>query len=205
MRRAQTESVHNASVGWSKSSGLSLLFLALAPLLLSSAGFAADETTVILVRHAEKELTGGDVPLRSPDGVARARDLVDAVRSAGVSVAISSTYKRTRQTLDPAVAALGIPSERVLEITEPDRVALEILTKQRGRTILVAGHSNTVPQIIEALGAPSLCPPFEIDDEHGCMIPDPEYDHLFVVTVPEVGPATVVRALYGSPSPSPSP
>jgi len=178
---------------------LPLLF---AVLVAASTGSAESrETTVILVRHAEKELTGGDVPLRSPDGVARARDLVDAVRSAGVSVAISSSYKRTRQTIEPAVAALGIPSERVFEILEPERVALEILTKQRGRTILVAGHSNTVPQIVEALGAPSLCPPFEIDDEHGCMIPDPEYHHMFVVTVPSAGPATVVRARYGAPSP----
>lgn len=180
-----------------------LLLAVLTAALLSPIALTAEtgDTTVILVRHAEKELTGGDVPLRVPEGVERARALVGAVSSAGVSVAISSTFERTRQTIAPAVAALGIPPERVLEITDPVEVAAEILTKQRGRTILVAGHSNSVPQIVEALGAPSLCPPFEIDEKHGCMIPDPDYDHLFVVTVPAEGPATVVRALYGAASP----
>jgi broad specificity phosphatase PhoE len=175
--------------------------LAATLLLALCAAPIAAETTVILVRHAEKELSGGDVPLREPEGTQRALDLVETVRRAGVTVAISSTYKRTRQTLAPSVEELGIPRERVFEITEPDDVAREILERHRGETVLVAGHSNTVPQIIEALGAPSLCPPFEIDEKHGCMIPDPEYDHLFVVTVPEEGAATVVRVLYGAPSP----
>ncbi len=177
--------------------GIALTFC----LVLSGSAAAADSTTVILVRHAEKELTGGDVSLSRPEGEARARELVAAVASAGVTVAIASEYRRTRMTIAPAVEALGLPADRVLEITEPADVAREILDHQRGQTILVAGHSNSVPQIIEALGAPSLCPPFEIDPKHGCMIPDPEYDHLFVVTVPAEGAATVVRALYGAPSP----
>lgn len=158
-------------------------------------------TTVILVRHAEKLLTGGDVPLKEPEGVDRARDLVAVVESAGVSVAIASKYRRTQMTIAPAVAALGLPAERVLEVTEAKAVANEILSNHRGRTILVAGHSDTVPQIVEALGAPSLCPPFEVHPEHGCMLPDPEYDHLFVVSISPAGIATVVRALYGVASP----
>lgn len=158
---------------------------------------ADDPTTILLVRHAEKLLTGGDVDL-SVAGHARAGELVGVVRSAGVDLAVASKYKRTQQTIAPSVSDLGIAT---LEATEPKDVAEEILTSHRGKTVLVAGHSNTVPQIIEALGAPSLCPPFEIDEKYGCMIPDPEYDHLFVVTVPAEGPATVVRALYGSASP----
>ena len=177
------------------------LRLALALLLwLVAAGAIAEETTVLLVRHAEKLLTGGDVDLSEPGG-RRAADLVVAVEHAGISVAIASTYRRTQQTVAPTVAALGLAEERVLRILEPGDVAREILTNQRGRTILVAGHSNTVPQIVEALGAPSLCPPFEIDKKYGCMIPDPEYDHLFVVRIPADGAVSVVRVRYGDPSP----
>ncbi len=173
-------------------------------LLLATGVAAAEEaahTTVILVRHAEKLLTGGDVPLKEPEGTERARALVDVVRHAGVSVAIASKYRRTQMTLAPSVAALGLEPGSVLERTEASEVAAEILAHHRGRTILVAGHSDTVPGIIEALGAPSLCPPFEVHPEHGCMIPDPEYDHLFIVRVPNQGAATVVRARYGAASP----
>ena len=154
------------------------------------------ETTVILVRHAEKLLTGGDVDL-SPSGRERAQALVGVVAHAGVGVTIASKYKRTRQTLEPTASALDLT---LLEATEPQEVVREILTAHRGKTILVAGHSNTVPQIVERLGAPSLCPPFEVDERWGCMIPDPEYHHLFVVEVPTEGPATVIRASYGKPS-----
>ncbi len=164
-------------------------------------GESGGATTVILVRHAEKLLTGGDVPLKEPEGTERALSLIDVVEDAGVTVAIASEYRRTQMTIAPAVEALGIPPELVLELTEVDEVAAEILENQRGRTVLVAGHSDTVPQIVEALGAPSPCPPFEVHPQHGCMIPDPEYDHLFVVTVPAEGPATVVHALYGAASP----
>ncbi len=174
-------------------------------LAVTMSGWAAADgggaTTVILVRHAEKLLTGGDVPLKEPEGTDRARDLVAVVENAGVSVAIASKYRRTQMTVAPAVEALGLPTERVLERTEVEEVASEILENQRGKTVLVAGHSDTVPQIVAALGAPSPCPPFEVHPEYGCMLPDPEYDHLFVVTIPADGPATVVRALYGAASP----
>ncbi len=180
-----------------------ILAVVLATVLAASTAWADDagETTVILVRHAEKVATGGDVPLKKPEGIERAQALVGVVEKAGVSVAIASKYRRTQMTLAPAVAALGLPSASVLELTEPKAVAAEILARRRGETILVAGHSNTVPQIIEELGAPSLCPPFEIDPQHGCMIPDPEYDHLFIVKIPPAGAASVIRASYGAGSP----
>lgn len=173
-------------------------------LALAVAGTAAGSdgtTTVIVVRHAEKLQTGGDVPLKEPEGTDRARALIPVVEDAGVSVAIASKYRRTQMTIAPAVEALGLPAESVLEVTEAGEVAAEILERHRGLTVLVAGHSDTVPQIVAALGAPSPCPPFEIHPEHGCILPDPEYDHLFVVTIPAAGPASVVRARYGAPSP----
>ncbi len=179
-----------------------ITLVALIPLLAVAAlaSEASGGTTVILVRHAEKELSGGDVPLTEA-GHQRARDLVAVVENAGVTVAIASRYRRTQMTLAPAVVALGLPAERVLERTEVSEVAAEILERQRGGTILVAGHSDTVPQIVAALGAPSPCPPFEVHAEHGCMLPDPEYDHLFVVMIPAEGAARVVHARFGAPSP----
>jgi broad specificity phosphatase PhoE len=61
-----------------------------------------------------------------------------------------------------------------------------ILARHRGETVVVVGHSNTVPDIVAALGAtrpPPIC--------------DAEYDNLYVVRVPPTGSATVERRHYG--------
>jgi bisphosphoglycerate-dependent phosphoglycerate mutase len=64
-----------------------------------------------------------------------------------------------------------------------------IVTANRGQTVLIAGHSNTVPAIITALGGGSMSD-----------IPDNEYDNLYVVTIYKFGKARVVKLKYGSPS-----
>jgi hypothetical protein len=50
---------------------------------------------------------------------------------------------------------------------------------------LVVGHSNTVPDILRALGVATPV-----------TIPDDEYDNLFVVVRPAAGPATLVVLKY---------
>jgi hypothetical protein len=57
--------------------------------------------------------------------------------------------------------------------------------------VLVVVHSNTVPAIIAALGAPPQPP-----------ICDNSYDDLYVVTIPASGAARVIHARYGEPSPA---
>ncbi|MGH9944819.1 MAG: hypothetical protein ACRD9R_20920, partial [Pyrinomonadaceae bacterium] len=65
-----------------------------------------------------------------------------------------------------------------------------------GRTVLVVGHRNTVPSLVEALSgkpAPALN--------------DSDYDQLYIVTVPASEPAKVIKANFGRASqsqPSPS-
>jgi hypothetical protein len=54
--------------------------------------------------------------------------------------------------------------------------------------VLIAGHSNTIPQIIEGLGGESISP-----------IAETEYDNLFIVTVYRFGGANVVHLNYGNP------
>ena len=62
--------------------------------------------------------------------------------------------------------------------------------KHAGHTVLVVGHSNTVPAIVAALGA-----------KRPAAICDPEYDNLFIVTIAADGKAAVVHAKYGAPTP----
>ena len=147
----------------------------------------AATTTVILVRHAEKASTPtADPPLTSA-GEARARSLLAAVREAGVNAIITTQFLRTKSTAAPVAAALGITPEVVAATgaTHPRDVAAAI-RQHAGQTVLVVGHSNTIPAIIAALGArepPPIC--------------DEEYDDLYIVTVPPTGPAKLIEAKYG--------
>ena len=169
----------------------SLLALPLLVLAAAPAQPAAGTTTVIIVRHGEKEAEPPDDPELSPAGQVRAMALAEAVRGAGISAIYSTRYKRTQGTARPASEQLKVPIT-TFDAAPGERdygrvYAGEILSKQRGRTVLVVGHSNTVPSILRGLGiadAPSIS--------------NPEYDNFFVVTVPETGPARLIRARYGA-------
>ncbi len=165
--------------------------LAAGILLVSAAAAGAQArvaVTAIIVRHAEKAAAPADDPPLTEAGEARARALLDAVRDAHVSAVITTQLLRTRSTAAPTAAALGITPEVVTAggATHAQDVAAAI-RKHAGQTVLVVGHSNTVPAIIEALGAkrpPPIC--------------DPKYDDLFVVTIAPDGSAGVVHSSYGA-------
>jgi broad specificity phosphatase PhoE len=169
--------------------------LALATALIAGASpvvaQATRETTVLLVRHAEKAAMPADDPPLTPAGEARARDLWMAIRDANVSTVITTQFARTRQTAQPTVSAMGI-SPTVVPATSPTHVQ-DVVAEIRhhpGTTVLVVGHSNTVPMIVEALGA-----------KRPGAICDSRYDDLFIVTVAADGKANAVHARYGEASP----
>ena len=154
------------------------------------------DTLVIVIRHAEKAGPSGDVPL-SAIGEARARDLVALAREAGIAAVVTTQFLRTRQTAAPTVQALGITPDVVASTADASEHARQIATlvreRYQGRSVLIVGHSNTVPAIIAALGGPAmrdLC--------------DSEYDRLFVLSLSEGAPPRLVQSRYGMPSPADS-
>jgi broad specificity phosphatase PhoE len=167
-----------------------LLFAASAPRAQSAAG-GAEPTTVILVRHAEKAAAPADDPPLTKAGEARAKALATIARDAGVTAIITTQFARTRATARPAADALHITPE-VVSAGGAQHVqdVARAIGSHTGGVVLVVGHSNTIPAIIAALGAPQPPP-----------ICDSEYDDLYVVTIPANGSAHVIRARYGEPSP----
>ena len=157
--------------------------LLLAALLVSFALSAAADTVVIAVRHAEKVADGSKDPALTPEGEKRAELLARMLRDARVSAIYSTPFQRTRNTAAPLAKQLGIAVTE--DNAEPAAVAKRILKENRGKTVLVVGHSNTVPQLLTAFG---ITPALEIKD--------PEFDNLFVVVVPEKGKARLVRLRY---------
>ena len=154
---------------------------------------AAQQTTVILVRHAEK----GDAPANDPGlteaGAARARALMAIARDAGVTAVITTQFARTRETGRLAAEALGITPEVARaggSAAQHAQDVARLVQAHAGGVVLVVGHSNTIPAIIAVLGAPQPPP-----------ICDSEYDDLYVVTLAPNAAAHEIRARYGAPSP----
>lgn len=170
-----------------------LLFLA----SFAISAIAQDEPTVIIiVRHGEKQ-TGDPAntyPPLSEAGAKRAQYLIQTAEEAGVSVIYTTQFRRTRETAQPLADKLKIPvvpmevSGTNLKIYS-SAMAKEILAKHAGKTVLVIGHTNTVPQLVEALGG--KLPP-AIDDAA-------EFDRLFLIIVPKKGAVKVVKGRYGEP------
>jgi broad specificity phosphatase PhoE len=152
---------------------------------------AAPPTIVLVVRHGEKAAQpAGDPPLSS-EGTRRAESLAEVARGLGVSAIITTQFARTRLTAKPTADALGIePLVISAGALEPHARAIADSIRHRyaGKSVLVVGHSNTVPAIVAALGGtrvPELC--------------DAEYDALFTVVLGDEG-TRVVRSRYGPPS-----
>jgi phosphohistidine phosphatase SixA len=151
-------------------------------------------TIAIVVRHAEKAATGGSDPHLSEAGQTRARALARALQGARVTAVITTQFVRTAETAAPTARAAGVTSEAVpVQWDSVPGNAAEIaaaVRRHRGGVVLVVGHSNTVPDIVAALGAPK---PSEICES--------EYDRLEIVAVPISGPSRLIESRYGAPTP----
>src|SRR5215212_2942327 len=138
--------------------------------------------TVILVRHADIDLPPGSRnPPLNAEGRARADTLAGIAGDAGVMAIFTSSFIRTKQTAEPLAARLGLQPQVA---PAPPIFAQQVVSGTLGEVIVVAGHSDTVPQMIAALGASPA------------TIGEREFDNLFVVAVAQSAEAGVVRLKY---------
>lgn len=145
----------------------------------------ASTTTVFVMRHAEKaELPAEDPPL-SPTGEARAMELAQhfggAPKGLGLDRIYVSEFRRTQETVRPLANRLGIPVI-VVPADDPAMAAQRALDENRGGRVLIVGHSNTVPRIVEELSGQTVP-----------EMSDIEYGILYMVAVPRFSRAAVTR------------
>ena len=149
-------------------------------------------TTVIFVRHAEKEAFPADNPGLSAAGKQRAaelaRQLVDADVIAGIDAIYSTSYRRTEETVQPVATALNLPITPY-DALNTETIMDEIVREHKGKIVLVVGHSDTVPALIGNMGASKNVP----------EISKYEYDNIYIVSVPWFGKTKTIRLRYGAP------
>ncbi len=150
---------------------------------------AKTETTIFVVRHAEKadaDPTDQD-PALAPEGEVRAQELVKYMKGKKIDAIFSTPYKRTQSTVQPLAEQNGLT---VQTYNPKDNAALkaQVMQNYTGKTVVIAGHSNTILPIVEAFGATK---PFD-------AVADSKYDHIFKITISEDGTATIEPATYGA-------
>ncbi|MFH1574374.1 MAG: phosphoglycerate mutase family protein [Acidobacteriota bacterium] len=164
-------------------SGRAWIPLFIATCLAAGPEIARAQRAVFLVRHAEKADATNDTEL-SAEGHARARALAHLLQDAGVTAVYTSEYRRTRQTAEPLVGLRRITITS-MPARELEALVRRIRSENADDTVLVVGHSDTVPRLIAALGGPQ-----------SLSIAESEYDNLFLVVPKKDGPPTLLVLRY---------
>ena len=156
-----------------KCSSVALLLISI---VFSANTFAAD-TLIIVVRHAEKSSDDSKDPGLSEHGIARANKLAAVLKDVDLKAVYATQYKRTQQTGLIAATQNGLSvqvraASKENTKTYTSDLLKEIQKKHRGETVLIVGHSNTVPEIVKHLSDVDVTP-----------IGENEFDRLYVITL----------------------
>jgi broad specificity phosphatase PhoE len=140
-------------------------------------------TTLILVRHAEKGSDGTDDPDLKPEGLQRAKRLASMLENTSIDAVYSTRFKRTKNTVTPLAQEKG-KEVQVYESFKADALQ-KLIAQYPGGTIVIAGHSNTIPAMVNSL----------IGKEEYKTFEDTDYGNLFIVTLVRAGKSAKVTLL----------
>jgi len=138
-------------------------------------------TSVFFLRHAEKEKNEKD-PNLTATGQKRADLLKQFFKSVELSAIYSTNFRRTIQTATPTAKDQNL---QILSYNHktPEVFLNQILKEQAMNKILVVGHSNSTPTLINSL----------IGQEGFPQINEKEYDNLFLVNLDKDRQAEVIH------------
>jgi 2,3-bisphosphoglycerate-dependent phosphoglycerate mutase len=159
-------------------------------LLFSLVSFSQKTTTFIVLRHAEKADNSKDTNL-STDGLARAEELKKSLRPVDVTAIYTTPYNRTKQTVAPLATEKGITFTEYMANKPYEELVKELKEEHYGKTVVIVGHSNTVPEILKVLSQNTFT----------VTIGENQFDNLFVVTLVDGQKPQVVPMKYGKSTP----
>ena len=129
-------------------------------------------STYYLIRHAEKDRS--DSTNRNPnlteEGLQRAENWAEHFKNVKFDAVYSTDYNRTKETAIPTAEANKVE----LQFYNPSDMQIEeFMTKTKGKTVLIVGHSNTTPLFTNGL----------LGEEKYEDISDDNNSNLYIVTV----------------------
>lgn len=137
--------------------------------------------TVFLVRHGEKLNDGTANPALSEKGQRRANVLSEHLFNQSIETIVVTPYRRTIETARPTAL------KKHLELSVQNSVQETIETIKNTShlgSVLVVGHTNTIPEIISMLGGDQI----EIEEY--------EFGNLFVLTLISGKAVSLLRLVY---------
>jgi len=152
--------------------------------------------TVFLLRHAEAgDRSKTNDPALTAGGEQRAKAFARLLGSAGVTHLFASEYKRAQLTLAPLATSTKLEL-KVVSATKREEQLAALRSLPAGAIAVVAGHSNTVPQLVAGLGGRVT----ELS-RRGFIAHD-VFDRLFMVALPTSRSvqAQTIELRYGAPS-----
>jgi 2,3-bisphosphoglycerate-dependent phosphoglycerate mutase len=165
-----------------------LYILVIALCALCNFNAFAQPATVWLVRHAEKMTT--DPTDRDPglttEGSARASDLAQVLKGKNINAIYTTNFKRTLGTAVPLMAAIKIEPQ-LYDAKDPAGLVSKIMKEDKGKNVLIVGHSNTLIPLIKALGC----------DVPWDELKDTDYDMLFKVSLNGTNKPKLAISYYG--------
>lgn len=169
-----------------------LLFVTLALVLLNA---CSNTQYYYLVRHAEKQTGVTDVPAPNGPGltdvgIKRSFALRETLKDKHIRQVYFSQYLRTQLTAKPTAEYFNINSPHQYDANANAGVLASELRQINRQNVLVVGHSNTIPKLVEALTGTPM-PDIAHDD----------YDNLFVIRKKKKKYTLMPVRTYGAPSP----
>jgi broad specificity phosphatase PhoE len=158
-----------------------LLFLGFSHIFIACQNSQRKSASFILIRHAEKILSSSNDPHLSTKGWQRANELVHIFKAVDIDAVYASPYRRSIDTAKPLAKAkqLGILNYNPSEL---DSFAQKLLNTHMGETVIIVGHSNTTPQLINALSGTKYP-----------NLDETEYDWVYFVDISPKGTPNVKK------------
>lgn len=141
---------------------------------------AASLPTFVLVRHAEKATDDPKDPSLSDAGRARAERLAASFDGVQLTAVYATGYRRTQATAQPTAESHDLPVRTYEAGIPADAFAATLRATHASGTVLVVGHSNTVPAIASALCGCAVAP-----------MRDDEFDRRITVRIAPDGSTTL--------------
>ncbi|MBU1011914.1 MAG: histidine phosphatase family protein [Bacteroidetes bacterium] len=146
------------------------VILAFCFLLIITSSFSQKVSTYYLIRHAEKQVVDNPNPELTEEGILRAENWAIIFKDIKFDAVYSTDYLRTIATSQPTAQSQN------LEITlyHPTKIDIkQFLKETEGKTVLIVGHSNTIPVFVNKL----------IEKEKYKDIEDDNFGNLYIVEV----------------------
>lgn len=164
------------------------LILCICVVILSSTYVVSqsfDTTTIVFIRHAEKQDDGTRDPNLTKQGLERAQKIKSILTDefGKIDAVYSTDFKRTQQTALPTAqhnkVIVNTYNHRI-----PNVFLKSLIKNHNGETILVVGHSNSTPGLVNIM----------IGNDRFENLDESVYDMIYIVKATEVGNGKVTLA-----------